>query len=66
MYYLIKNNDEEMINENKKHIAASYQETILETLIQKMIFISEKLKFTIFLYQVELLQILDLEIKLLK
>ncbi len=44
LYYLIKNNDEDMISRNKKHIAASYQETILETLIQKMIFISKKTK----------------------
>ena len=42
LYYLIKNNDEKMIEENKCDIAASYQETILQTLIQKLIFISEK------------------------
>ena len=42
LYYLIKNNNEEMILENKTDIAASYQETILNTLIQKLIFVAEK------------------------
>ena len=44
LYYLIKNNNEDMIQENKNHIAASYQETILDTLIQKLVFIAEKTK----------------------
>ena len=44
LYYLIKNNSQEMINKNKKHIAASYQETILETLLQKMTFIADQTK----------------------
>jgi len=44
LYYLIKNNDKDMIHDNKHHIAASYQETILETLIQKIMLIAEKTK----------------------
>ena len=44
LYYLIKKLDQKKIKDNKKDIAASYQETILDSLIEKLIIIANKTK----------------------
>ena len=42
LFYLLKKMDSDTYNKDKNHIAASYQEAILEALIQKLIYISNK------------------------
>jgi len=43
LFYLLKKIDSNTYNNNKHHIAASYQEAILDALIEKLIFVSKKI-----------------------
>ncbi len=42
LYYLLKNKSSELSNSDKKDLAASYQEAILNALIQKLIYVSNE------------------------
>ena len=42
LYYLLKNQKEDFSSNDKKDLAASYQEAILDALIQKLIYVSNE------------------------